>query len=92
MHDFQTGSLLASFKQTCSYTHSTAVVQTKDGRGGFVLAAQPDKSILNTYHFQKVRGGGHEIFISNTLLTYNTAGSNSVEDGTAREALLCGRR
>ncbi|KAH8111012.1 pre-rRNA-processing protein IPI3 [Phellopilus nigrolimitatus] len=53
LHDFQTGSLLASFKQTCADTHSTAVLQTKNGEGGFVLAAQPDKSILNAYYFQK---------------------------------------
>ncbi|KAL5492469.1 IPI3 [Sanghuangporus weigelae] len=53
IHDFQTGSLLASFKQTCSDIHSTAVLQTKDGQGGFILAVQPDKSILNTYYFQK---------------------------------------
>ncbi|KAI5121624.1 hypothetical protein M0805_001154 [Coniferiporia weirii] len=53
LHDLQTGSLLASFKQTCSDTHSTSVLQTKNGQGGFVLAAQPDKSILNAYYFQK---------------------------------------
>ena len=54
LHDLQTGTLLASFKQTCADVHSTAVISTRNGEGGFVLAAQPDKSILNTYYFQKV--------------------------------------
>ncbi|KAI0091715.1 WD40 repeat-like protein [Irpex rosettiformis] len=53
LHDIQTGSTLASFKQTSAGLHSTAVVNTRDGQGGFMLAAQPDKSILNVYHFQK---------------------------------------
>ncbi|KZT10047.1 WD40 repeat-like protein [Laetiporus sulphureus 93-53] len=52
-HDIQTGSALASFKQTSASTHCTAVVQSSDGHGGFMLAAQPDKSILNVYNFQK---------------------------------------
>lgn len=60
VHDSQTGSLLASFKQTCADKHSTAVLPTQNEQGGFVLTAQPDKSILNAYYFQKVRG-------SNTL-------------------------
>ena len=54
VHDFQTGTLLASFKQTCADVHSTAVIPTRNGEGGFMLAAQPDKSILNAYYFQKV--------------------------------------
>ncbi len=53
-HDLQTGSLLANFKQTNAHKNCTAVLQTKDGQGGFVLAAQPDKPILNAYGFQKV--------------------------------------
>ncbi|EJD07635.1 pre-rRNA-processing protein IPI3 [Fomitiporia mediterranea MF3/22] len=53
VHDFNTGSLLVSFKQTCSEPHSTSILQTKNGQGGFILAAQPDKSILNAYYFQK---------------------------------------
>ncbi|ETW79118.1 hypothetical protein HETIRDRAFT_156059 [Heterobasidion irregulare TC 32-1] len=52
-HDIQTGSSLASFKQTSSASHCTAVVNTRDGQGGFILAAQPDKTILNMYSFQK---------------------------------------
>ena len=55
IHDLQTSSLLASFKQTCSDIHSVAVHETKSGQGGFILAAQPDKSIMNAYYFQKVR-------------------------------------
>lgn len=54
LHDIQTGSTLASFKQTSASIHSTAIVNTRDGQGGFMLAAQPDKSILNVYNFQKV--------------------------------------
>ncbi|KAJ7880351.1 WD40 repeat-like protein [Mycena olivaceomarginata] len=49
----QTGSTLASFKQTNAALHSTAVVQSQNGQGGFLLAAQHDKSILHVYNFQK---------------------------------------
>ena len=54
LHDVQTGTALASWKQTSSATHCVATVQTRDGEGGFMLAAQQDKSILNVYTFQKV--------------------------------------
>jgi hypothetical protein len=54
IHDIQTGSPLANFKQTNAGIHSTAFVETRDGQGGFLLAAQLDKSILNVYNFQKV--------------------------------------
>jgi hypothetical protein len=54
IHDIQTGSTLATFKQTSAGNHSTAFVETRDGQGGFLLAAQLDKSILNVYNFQKV--------------------------------------
>ncbi len=54
LHDIQTGSTLASFKQTSAGLHSTAVVRSGEGMGGFVLAAQPDKAVLNVYYFQKV--------------------------------------
>ena len=54
LHDIQNGTPLASWKQTSARLHCTAVVQTRDGQGGFVLAAQQDKSILNVYNFQKV--------------------------------------
>ena len=54
LHDIQTGATLASFKQTSAGTHCTAVSHTRDGQGGFMLAAQPDKSIMNVYTFQKV--------------------------------------
>ncbi|KLO17981.1 pre-rRNA-processing protein IPI3 [Schizopora paradoxa] len=52
-HDLQTGSLLANFKQTNASANCTAVLKTKNGQGGFVLAAQPDKPVLNAYVFQK---------------------------------------
>ncbi|KAJ7173763.1 WD40 repeat-like protein [Mycena filopes] len=53
IHDLHTGSTLASFKQTNAAAHGTAVVQSKDGQGGILFAAQHDKSILNVYNFQK---------------------------------------
>ncbi|KZT65740.1 WD40 repeat-like protein [Daedalea quercina L-15889] len=53
LHDIQTGTPLASFKQTSAAARCTAVVQSRDGIGGFMLAAQPDKSIMNVYNFQK---------------------------------------
>jgi pre-rRNA-processing protein IPI3 len=55
IHDLQTGSTLASFKQTNAAVHGTAVVESHNGQGGILLAAQHDKSILNVYNFQKVR-------------------------------------
>lgn len=54
LHDIQTGATLASFKQTSADVHSTAVVQTQRGQGGLILAAQPDKALINAYNFQKV--------------------------------------
>ncbi|KDR80579.1 hypothetical protein GALMADRAFT_240898 [Galerina marginata CBS 339.88] len=53
IHDIQTGATLASFKQTNAGPHSLAVLESKNTQGGFVLASQPDKSILNVYNFQK---------------------------------------
>ncbi|KAG2129202.1 WD40-repeat-containing domain protein [Suillus bovinus] len=53
LHDIQTGTSLASFKQSSSAPHCTSFVETLDGQGGFILAAQQDKSILNVYNFQK---------------------------------------
>ncbi|RDX54287.1 WD40 repeat-like protein [Lentinus brumalis] len=53
LHDIQTGTSLASWKQTSAGPHCTAAVQTKDGQGGFMFAAQNDRSILNVYNYQK---------------------------------------
>ncbi|RPD76575.1 WD40 repeat-like protein [Lentinus tigrinus ALCF2SS1-7] len=53
LHDIQTGTSLASWKQTSAGLHCAAAVQTRDGQGGFMLAAQQDKSILNVYNYQK---------------------------------------
>ncbi|KAH9935911.1 WD40 repeat-like protein [Epithele typhae] len=53
LHDIQNGTSLASWKQTSSNVHCTTTVQSRDGQGGFMLAAQRDKSILHVYHFQK---------------------------------------
>lgn len=55
IHDIQTGATLASFKQTNAGPHSVAVLQSKNTQGGYILASQPEKSILNVYNFQKVR-------------------------------------
>lgn len=54
LHDIQTGRALASFKQTNAAPNCTALVETRHAQGGFILSAQPDKSILNVYNFQKV--------------------------------------
>ncbi|KAF7323161.1 WD40 repeat-like protein [Mycena chlorophos] len=53
IHDLQTGATLASFKQTTSALHSTAIVQTQGALGGLLFAVQQDKPILNLYNFQK---------------------------------------
>ncbi|KAG1876534.1 WD40-repeat-containing domain protein [Suillus subalutaceus] len=53
LHDVQTGTSLASFKQSNSGPHCISFVETRDGQGGFILAAQHEKSILNVYNFQK---------------------------------------
>lgn len=53
LYDIQTGSQLASFKQTSASIHSTAIVGTKAEQGGLIVASQPDKAILNVYTFQK---------------------------------------
>ncbi|TBU49181.1 WD40 repeat-like protein [Dichomitus squalens] len=53
LHDIQTGTSLASWKQSSSSSHCTAVVQSRDGQGGYMLVAQQDKSIMNVYNFQK---------------------------------------
>lgn len=54
LHDIQSGSTLATFKQTSAQKNCSAVIPTRDGQGGFMLTAQSDKSILNVYNFQKV--------------------------------------
>ncbi|KAF8075050.1 WD40-repeat-containing domain protein [Lyophyllum atratum] len=53
LHDIQTGTTLASFKQTNASAHCTAFIESRNAQGGFMLAAQPEKSILNVYTFQK---------------------------------------
>jgi pre-rRNA-processing protein IPI3 len=55
LHDIQMGTALASFKQTTSASHSITHVETKNGLGGLILAAQSDKALLNVFSFQKVR-------------------------------------
>ncbi|THU91527.1 WD40 repeat-like protein [Dendrothele bispora CBS 962.96] len=53
IHDIVTGSSLASFKQTNAGPRCTAYLESKNAQGGFFLAAQPDKSLLHVYNFQK---------------------------------------
>ncbi|KAJ8494375.1 hypothetical protein ONZ51_g2400 [Trametes cubensis] len=57
LNDIQTGTTLASWKQTSAAAHCTATVQSRNGQGGFMLAAQQDKSIMNVYNFQKIASG-----------------------------------
>ena len=54
VHDLQTGTVLASFKQSNTPWSGLGVLESKNNQGGFILAAQSDKSILNAYNFQKV--------------------------------------
>ncbi|KXN86545.1 Pre-rRNA-processing protein IPI3 [Leucoagaricus sp. SymC.cos] len=53
LHDIQSTISLASFKQTSAGRHCTAIFESTSTQGGFILAAQPDKTILNVYNFQK---------------------------------------
>ena len=53
-HDIQSGTSLASFKQTSAAKNCTSLIATRDAQGGLVLAVQPDKSLLHVYSFQKV--------------------------------------
>jgi pre-rRNA-processing protein IPI3 len=55
IHDIQTGATLASFKQSSAGCHCVAVFESGNLQGGFILASQPDKSIMNVYNFQKVQ-------------------------------------
>lgn len=82
LHDLQTGSLLASFKQTNANRHSTASIPTKNGQGGFILTAQSEKSILNTYYFQKVRLVLCVSYIC-SLMSYQILGPDCTENGLA---------
>jgi pre-rRNA-processing protein IPI3 len=54
LHDLKTGASLATYKQSTSAVHRTAVVESQHGQGGFIISSQVDKPILNVYHFQKV--------------------------------------
>jgi len=55
LHDIQTGTSLASFKQTTAGAHCVSLVETKNGLGGIMMVAQSDKALLNVFSFQKVR-------------------------------------
>ena len=84
VHDIQTGAILASFKQTNAGPKSVAVLESKSTQGGFILAAQLDKSIMNVYNYQKVSLALHMPAISNGP----QPGSTSLEDRSPRKAQL----
>ena len=54
LHDVSTGASVGSYKQTSAGRNCTTCLPTSDGLGGIILAAQPDKALLNVYAFQKV--------------------------------------
>lgn len=54
LHNIQTGTSLASFKQTSTAVHCFSHVESKNGLGGIMLSAQSDKALLNVFNFQKV--------------------------------------
>lgn len=85
LHDIRTGTPLASFKHSNAPVHCTAFVETSNAQGGFILAAQPDKSILNLYNFQKVP------ILPEKLTTRHPdcfAGSDHIEDSFARKTFM----
>jgi hypothetical protein len=88
LHDIQTGTSLASFKQSSSAPHCTSFVETCDGQGGIILAAQQDKSILNIYNFQKVA-----VMLQNRFnLPHPFLGPTRFENCSPREAFVhCAR-
>ncbi|KAF5390715.1 hypothetical protein D9757_002683 [Collybiopsis confluens] len=53
LHDITTGTSLASFKQNNAAPNCIALLNSRKAQGGFFLAAQPDKSLLHAYSFQK---------------------------------------
>lgn len=84
VHDIQTGAILASFKQTNAGPKGVAVLESKSTQGGFILAAQSDKSIMNVYNYQKVSVANHLPAMSNDP----QPGSTSLEDRSSRKAQL----
>jgi pre-rRNA-processing protein IPI3 len=54
LHDMQTGTSLASFKQTSAAAHCFSHVESRSGQGGIMLSVQSDKAMLNVFSFQKV--------------------------------------
>jgi len=82
LHDIQNAANLASFKQTNARNHCTAVFESTNRQGGFILAAQPDKSILNVYNFQKV---GFLLFHWILSLTRLVLGSDCAQNCSSRK-------
>jgi len=85
LHDILTGSSLATFKQTNAAPHCTAYLESKKAQGGFFLAAQPDKSLLHVFNFQKVHLGFTIFFDS----SHRIPGSNHLEDCITRKINMC---
>ena len=92
VHDLQSGTILASFKHTNAARHCTAVVESRDGQGGFILSAQPDKSILNVYHFQKVRTSDLFSFPSSFIFFALATGPTGDENCATGKAHVCSHR
>ena len=91
LHDIRTSTNLASFKQSNAAVHCTAIVETSNAQGGFMLASQHEKSILNVYSFQKVPTYSNKAstgILSDCIII----GSNHSEDSFARKTLLHCRR
>jgi hypothetical protein len=90
IHDFETGSSLASFKHTNAGVNCTALVESKNAQGGFVLSLQRDKAVLNVYSFQKVC----VLFLYVEFLerlSSRYSGPNCIEDDTSRKTHVhCG--
>ncbi|KAG8932750.1 Pre-rRNA-processing protein ipi3 [Tulasnella sp. 418] len=53
LHDIQTGTSLASFKQTSCGSNLASFIRTGAGQGGLILTAQSEKPLLHVYSFQK---------------------------------------
>jgi pre-rRNA-processing protein IPI3 len=60
--DYNTATTLASWKPANPTSpQTTALVATRNGLGGFMLAIQPDKPLLHAFAFQKVTLGSRYI-------------------------------
>lgn len=84
--DYNTGTVLGSWKPTNSNARCTGVIPTRNGLGGVILAVQPDKPLLHAFAFQKVRERA-QIHMPSSTVTVPTLGPNAAKDGPARKVL-----